>query len=280
MLRFRQQWRFDSPGKVSDGVSDGFYDLVGKIGTQGNRRRVLEHFKYYFANAIGTSCYYSSDESWAETDLLSYMERAEENAPLFIEAFYDACEALRESGDYAVPDLKMINRILAQNAAGYEIKPPDLIVQRHPDQVSVSSESTSFDEQALSIIRQSLEESEHLLSQGKNRQAVQEILWLLETVSTVFEGVDVATGTIEGKYFSKITQDLRRLSRGQMLDQVLKWATTLYGYLSSPTGGGVRHGTRLQGAVELEAHEARLLCNLIRSYISFLLAEHERIISP
>ena len=51
----------------------------------------------------------------------------------------------------------------------------------------------------------------------------------------------------------------------------------LHGYLSSPTGGGVRHGVDLNEGLELGITEARLYCNLIRSYLTFLIAEHERL---
>jgi hypothetical protein len=54
----------------------------------------------------------------------------------------------------------------------------------------------------------------------------------------------------------------------------------LHGYLSSPTGGGVRHGADLKEGVALEVNEARLCCNLIRSYIAYLIAEHERLARP
>jgi hypothetical protein len=48
---------------------------------------------------------------------------------------------------------------------------------------------------------------------------------------------------------------------------------TLHGFLSSPSGGGVRHGAHLSGKTELKLHEATLYCNLTRSYIGYLLAE-------
>jgi hypothetical protein len=51
----------------------------------------------------------------------------------------------------------------------------------------------------------------------------------------------------------------------------------LHGFLSSPTGGGVRHGVDLNEGVAVKLNEARLYCNLIRSYISFLISEHERV---
>jgi hypothetical protein len=51
----------------------------------------------------------------------------------------------------------------------------------------------------------------------------------------------------------------------------------LHGYLSSPTGGRIRHGADLSGDVEIGRNEARLFCNLIRSYIDFLILEHNRL---
>lgn len=38
----------------------------------------------------------------------------------------------------------------------------------------------------------------------------------------------------------------------------------------------VRHGRDRQEGVQITPNEARLFCNLIRSYVSFLLCEHER----
>lgn len=47
-------------------------------------------------------------------------------------------------------------------------------------------------------------------------------------------------------------------------------------YVSSPTGGGIRHGTDVADPKKLADHEARLFCNLVREYIRYLLAAHER----
>ena len=112
---------------------------------------------------------------------------------------------------------------------------------------------------------------------GRHRQAVQEILWLLEAVSTAFQGLDTGVATLQGKYFNKIAEDLRKHHKGTTLDQVLTWVPTLHGYLSPPTGGGIRHGANLKAGIAIQPNEARLFCNLIRSYISFLMAEHERL---
>jgi hypothetical protein len=78
-------------------------------------------------------------------------------------------------------------------------------------------------------------------------------------------------------YFNKIVQDFRKHSPGTTLNQVLDWITTMHGYLSALKGGGIRHGKDIKIGAVTKPHEARLFCNLIRSYIRFLLDEHERL---
>jgi hypothetical protein len=105
---------------------------------------------------------------------------------------------------------------------------------------------------------------------------VSELLWLLETVTTAFKGLEFDDGTVKGKYFNPIVSDLKRYG-GDKFRQVLRWIESLHGYLSSPTGGGIRHGTDLSGDLVIDPNDARLYCNLISSYIGYLLAEHERL---
>jgi len=184
MLKFNGAWRFDSPGELPHGVVIEFSTLIGKMAAQGDRQEVFEHFKHYFAGASGTTSGWSTSASWAETDLDSYMRQAAANAPLFIEAFHDACEALRKvHPELAIPDLGRINRTLLENEAPYEIRPPDLISRNAQEPIIMPEPAASLDEQAQDIIQQSLKDSEELLSEGKHRQAVQETLWLLESVS-------------------------------------------------------------------------------------------------
>ena len=278
MLKYDGAWRFNSPGKIPDGVQDDFFNLIGKVAAQGERQRLFEHFKRYFASAAGSTSSWSSSESWAISDLHSHMSEAAENAALFVEAFYDACLGLQVAHpDYAIPDVGMINLILSRHNAGYEIRPPNLIIRNPREPITVPARTISVNEEAQEIIQRSLKQSEEYLTLGQHRQAVQEILWLLESVSTLFQGLAMGDGTVQGKYFNKIAEDLRKRQRGTSFEQVLNWATTLHGYLSSPTGGGVRHGTTLKTGVAMQENDARLYCNLIRSYITFLLAEHERL---
>jgi hypothetical protein len=277
VLNFDPSWRLMPPGKIARGVAADLAVLIKRVaGQHGNRQYIFEHYKRYFADAAGRPHHQSSSLRWAESDLDDYMSEAGENAPMFIEAFFDAGQSLKnQNPEFVVPDANMINHVLSINNAGYELSPPNLIARNPQAPVAIEALPPSLDAQAHEIIHRSLKQSEEYLTARKNRQAVQEILWLLETVSTAFQGISIGETTIQGKYFNKIADELRQHRRGQVAEQAINWMKTLHGYLSSPTGGGVRHGATLSADAELSPHEARLYCNLIRSYLHFLLDEYD-----
>jgi hypothetical protein len=278
MLNFDGRWRFETPGAIPVTVVHKFSEFISRVAAQGDRWQILEHFKVYFAGAAGQTSTGSSSLSWADSDLTRYMHDAAENCLLFVEAFYDGCNSLRDQHPaFSAPDFALINKVLRDNDVGLEIRLPDLVFLTPQQAIIAAPHVPSLDEQAQDLIQRSLKESERLLAEGRNRPAVAEILWLLETVSTAFRGVDTGVGTVQEKYFNKIVWILRKHHKGQMLDQVLDWVQTLHGYLSSPTGGGIRHGQDIRSAVEMQPGEATLYCNLIRSYINFLMLEHARL---
>jgi len=278
-LRFPGSWRFTPPqdghfinALIPPAAVWEFNAAIDKMVGPGNRWQLLEHFKSVFG-ASGPS----SSESWAATDLTRIMEHAAGNAPLFIEAFSTGCEVLRSSGPncYA-PDVGFINSVLAKHNIGYEIRPPDLVARELGDRpIPVAVASPTLAETSKSTIEQSLLRSEQLLNEARPREAVQEILWLLETVATAFRGAETTSGRVEGKYFNQIVRDLRQKHSDTTLERILDWISAMHGYLSSPKGGGIRHGIDLAAGVPLDLNEARLFCNLTRSYIHFLLVEHQ-----
>lgn len=278
MLKFENEWRFDSPGSIGKDAVQAFAALISQIASQGDRKDILEHFKEYFAGAAGASYSRSSTASWSETDLHIQMRAAAGNAALFIDAFYTACEKLHDDA-IEVPGVRAINKLLKKEDIPFEIQLPYLVSAEGGARMVVEVPVTppSLDKQAREIIEQSYAESQRLLSEERWRPAVQEILWLLESVSTAFEGVQTPIGGVQGKYFLTIVDDLKRLDKNSTLERVINWILALYGYLSSPTGGGIRHGARLKSGMATKPDEARLYCNLIRSYIAFLLAEHHRL---
>jgi hypothetical protein len=125
-LKFVGKWRFGSPGALNSGAQESCFQLINRIAVLGNRKDVMEHFKSYFAGAVGRPTGSSSSADWAASDLKNLMDEASANAPLFIEAFYDACEALRKE-DLDVPDVADINHLLAGHDVRYEIQPPNLV---------------------------------------------------------------------------------------------------------------------------------------------------------
>lgn len=202
------------------------------------------------------------------------MRDAAENAPLFVEALHDGLIDMRRY-QAVIPPWNYVNAALA--SSGYVIDPPNLIMSRVTVPISVPANVPSLDTQANERIQRSLSDSETLLNTGSYRPAVQEILLLLETISTAFQGAEYPEGNVTGKYFTKIIGDLKRFNRDRTLSKVVDWIEKLYGYLCSPGGGSIRHEAVLNEKVNITEGEARLYCDLTRSYISFLLHEHSRL---
>ena len=288
-IKIAAEWRIKQPKTDSTDnenerkVYNEFLKLIRRIASQGDPKFYFEHFKSYYCRSNGESYYPSSTVSWAESDLEYQMETSLSNLPIFIEAFYNACESLTKGNDgtYA-PDVRLINQIMLDSNAGFLIEPsdpPELkfsgenpVIIDEPEQIS------SLSSRAMEILQNSMKRSDELLNEDKGREAVQESLWLLETMSTAFRGMETETGTVEGKYFNDIVKELRRSSNGRTLGRVLQWVQALHGYLSSPSGGAVRHGLDLNDGLDLNKGEARLFCNLIRSYMFYLLSEHDRLL--
>jgi hypothetical protein len=287
VLKFENRWRFTPPEdgdllrkSIPSEAIDEFFGLIKTVATQGDRQTVFEQFKSLFSTACNRSYCQSSSAGWAQSDLESMLHEAAGNAPKFIEAYYDSCEGVRHRhADWVIPDTDMINLILERHRVGFVIDPPHLIARGSSGLlVEVPSRPPTLAEQSADIFQKSIQRSTQLLNEGQNREAVQELLWLLESVTTAFRGVETVSGKIEGGYFNQIVRDLRAKNRGTTLDRVAEWTTALHGYLSSPTGGGVRHGLDLQSGIQMGPREARLFANLVRSYLSYFLEEHEAMI--
>lgn len=269
-LKLPKEWLYGSPGELDSRLIGAFDNLIEDIARQGDRWPILELFKQKFSPGCGTS----SNESWATSDLFRAMETAIENGPKFVAAFWIGCEEVRHQyPDITLPDASIINGILASHGAPYEIIFPNLVTRDMQPMVQVIAPEQTVDESARELIQESLDQADRFLAERRPRPAVQEILWLLETVSTAFQGLDSGNGTVEGRYFNEIIRDLRKHNGGTTLREILGWINTLHGFLSSPSGGGVRHGTELSENASPSLAQAQLYCNLTKSYINYLLVE-------
>jgi len=259
-------------------VVNEFENLIGLIAAQVERRQtILEHFKGAFCSVLGVPNWQSSDESWAQTDLSRHMGHVAETPELFLGAFYDACEELRADEALEIPPVSLMNDILRENGLPFEYDPPRLVTRQSIAHVAHPEPPPSLGDSAMAVVTASFRRAEELLNERRPREAVQEMLWILESVTTVFRGVELPTGTVQGRYFNEIARELRASGHGKTLERVVEWCSSLHGYLSSPTGGGVRHGLDLKAGTQISDEEGRLFCNLILSHVTYLMAEHARL---
>ncbi|WP_148215178.1 MULTISPECIES: hypothetical protein [Acidobacterium] len=221
----------------------------------------------------------STNASFAEQDGREYLVDAARNSPLFIEAFYDSWTDLMSENPAHIPQIvPTLNRILSAHGIGFRLNPPNLETLGEPAPlVEVVIPAATLEGRASEVIRTSLDRAAEYLERGDDRAAVMESLWLLDSVTTIFSGLALPAGDVNGVYFKTIVGDLRRLQSGRTLSYAARWMETLYGYLSAPGGGQIRHGMNLSNEIQLNRNDARLYCNLIRSYIEYLLGEHERL---
>lgn len=213
---------------------------------------MVELFKSATAAAAGTSDVTSSNEQWAIADLERNFVAAAHNPALLIESFVDACERIRlQYEELWTPDADLINAVLRKPDVPFAIEGQNLVaIEGHAAPVPLPPAPVSIAQTALDVYAGSLARAEQLLGEGRPREAVQELLWVLETLATAFRGIETSSGTVAGKYFNQIARDLRAKNPGTTLERILEWLANLHGYLSSPTGGGVRHwvGSRYRDA--------------------------------
>jgi hypothetical protein len=83
-LRSPGPWRFQPQADgyfiyatISDGAVREFLDIVDRISSQGDRWEMLEHFKSHFGASSR-----SSNEDWAQSDLIGAMEQRPERSTL------------------------------------------------------------------------------------------------------------------------------------------------------------------------------------------------------
>lgn len=98
-----------------------FLNYARRLNSLNGRQSVLEEFKRAFCRVTGEPYYSSSNEGWADSDLSTAVDKAAENAPGFIQAFVEACEALQRAGT-VVPDHALMNHVLGQHHVPFRIE--------------------------------------------------------------------------------------------------------------------------------------------------------------
>jgi hypothetical protein len=123
-LKFQNpRWRFKSPGSIPEEAVSAFLKLVDAIAEQNDAKSVYELFKDRFHGSATPS---STSTGYARYDLEQLMREAGANGPRFIVAFLHGCETRAKKGD-DVPDMDIVNELLTEHAAGYQVVGDTLI---------------------------------------------------------------------------------------------------------------------------------------------------------
>ncbi|MFC3095256.1 hypothetical protein DRW07_15475 [Alteromonas sediminis] len=124
-LQFATDYAFFIP----DDAFREFQALIRKI-TPNERcteKQILETFKKQMAKPAEIEYGRSSSTGWARGDLEYSMEKASQNGPGFIAAFFDACEQISLS-EISVPSGLYLNQILSKHALPCHISDGELIL--------------------------------------------------------------------------------------------------------------------------------------------------------
>jgi serine/threonine protein kinase len=110
-LKYPPEWKFDGfQHEMPEMAHREFIKLISMIAQgQENAKGIYEDFKTGF----GVD-FHSSSTSFAHDDMLAAMRSAKSNAALYVDSFYTGMKLVKESG-IDVPDVRRINRILADN---------------------------------------------------------------------------------------------------------------------------------------------------------------------
>jgi hypothetical protein len=111
---------------LPDAAVHEFLNYARRVNSSNGRQSVFEEFKRAFCRISGEPYYSSSSEGWAESDMCTAADKAAENAPGFIQAFVEACEALRIAGA-VVPDHALMNHVLGLHHVPFRIENGELV---------------------------------------------------------------------------------------------------------------------------------------------------------
>jgi len=261
--------------KVPPDAVENFWGILTRAANRtGDPEEVYYMIRAQFSEAMGLPVYRSSSLYFAPGDARAAMDSAAENAPVFISAFYETCEQIKQQlGARTAPSVQVMNRLLEMHGLGYVITPPNLVLREQVEVIPV--QSTTVLEQAQARFREAIERSRVLLEENNGDEAVAQIWWLLESIMLSFPGCHLNGQEISGTYFNEVARSLKRAAGdAPVMGAVVRWLEALQSYLSGPGEAGIRHGRHLH-LEGLKKHEAELFCNLTRSYISYLLSEYE-----
>lgn len=153
---------------LPDAAVQEFLNYTRRVHSSLGRKNAFEEFKRAFCRVSGEPYYSSSSEGWAESDLSAAADKAAENAPGFIQAFVEACDALQNVGA-VVPDHFLINRVLDQHHVPFRIESGELVAS------SAFVAPPQEPQDAASIASRAFSEASGLVKTGQAPSAIDRI---------------------------------------------------------------------------------------------------------
>jgi len=128
MLNFNPIWRLQPPadddlhhGIIPQVAIEEFARLIRAIAIGPSRQPTWERFKRKFSAVSGRDFWASTSAHYAEIDGLDRMSDAVNNAPLFIEAFYDGWMEHQTANPIQIPPIvDSVNGIFSRFGIGYQ----------------------------------------------------------------------------------------------------------------------------------------------------------------
>lgn len=232
-------------------------------------KATLEEFGRAFSASVGGSYYGSSDVGWAGTDLNSYLMDARTNPPKFLRTLVEAFNSVRdERTDQEIPEVAHLNKILETHRVGYIIQPDGVLTLR-TDYIGEEDTDVPLLVKARAELESSWDKANDLLVQGKPREALEAIWWVVESMTADFAGAKVAGVQVQGTYFNEVIKDIKKAYPGTVRHRALSLLEQIQHWLSDPKQLGIRHGASAT-AQKVELPEARLIVGLVREYAKYL----------
>jgi hypothetical protein len=199
---------------------------------------------------------------------------AADNAPAFIAAFWDGCEEVRgQYPEVGLPDVDIVNGILFDHGVPYEIRPPELLARNPQTPIPVQAPEKSIGERSVELVHASLVQADRLLLEQRHARPCRISSGSLRPCRLRSRGSAPGPERSRANMSTTSSGTCAPSTPAARWPEALGWMTRMHGFLSSPSGGDVRHGTQLAADVSPTLKEAHLYCNLTRSYIGYLLAE-------
>jgi len=264
---------------LEDNAYEGIVRLVrhhaSLLPSQAGEKRVLE----IITRVLDPDGYsHSTSVEWAANDFRQRAYSARESARSFLA---DILEGFRQIERYGFPTRSEadVNTVLREVRSRWRVANGLAQVNTTASGVDTRNQGLAISEGCRREIDASVDKAEILLANGDGRDAVREMVDLMETVTSAFQGREFGGRKFKGKNLSHVAKSLASLGDDEFIRHAMHEMERFYGLMSSRERG-VRHGKLwevLESGADIDILAAQLYCDMARAYMNFILATYDKI---